>query len=660
MMFFITGISLIAFSALCSLILPSRAKTAASSSLISAGAVFCAIAAVKVLLTAEPLSLTFTVAHPFGAVQLAIDSLSAFFILLISVGSVLSAIYACGYLAPYRKAGRGIGAHLFFYNCLIGSMLLLVTVNHSLFFMLVWEIMSLSSLILILFEREKKDVVSAGVYYATAMHIGAACLLGGFALCAAKIGNYDIPSLDAILSGAGGISRAAYILLITGFAIKAGFLPFHSWLPRAHPAAPSHVSALMSGVMIKMGIYGIIRTLSLSGTPDMLTSSIFIIIAVFTALFGVLSALVSRDMKQLLAYSSIENIGIIGCGIGGAMFGIATGNTASSHLIMTGVFIFIFSHMLAKSALFFSAGTVYLYTHTRDIEKLGGLAHKAPAAALTALCASAAVCALPPFSLFAGELLMVGGFASGMSASAPALSAGMISIIAVFGLVGAMALFTFTKFTAIPFLGQPRTGITINEKVSPFMNTAMITAPLILLACGLFPQALAKLFSSTVETLSGSAAIDAAAEASAVLSSLSRALTVFAGVAVGMLLLRHLLLRKRTVTSQSTWGCGYKASSPRVQYTGHSFVQPFLAITGSLAGLKFKIERPQGIFPKIARFSEKGIDTVDNMILEPSLNMLDRFFERLTRMQTGRIQIAILYGTLFIMAAISWALLRGE
>jgi hydrogenase-4 component B len=660
MMFFITGLSLVAFSAILSLILPSRIKPVVSFAFITVGAVLCSTSAVKVLLTAEPVSFVFTIAHPFGAIPLSIDSLSAFFILLISAGSILSALYSCGYLAPYRKAGRGIGVHLFFYNMLIGSMLLLVAVNHSLFFMLVWEIMSLSSLVLILFERDKKEVISAGIYYATAMHIGAACLIAGFALCAATSGNYNIPSLDVILSGKEGISRAAYILLITGFAIKAGFIPFHSWLPRAHPAAPSHVSALMSGVMIKMGIYGIIRTLSLSGTPEILTAAVFIGIAIFTALFGVLSALVSRDMKQLLAYSSIENIGIIGCGIGGAMLGIANGNTGSSHLIMTGVFIFIFSHMLAKSALFFSAGTVYLYTHTRDIEKLGGLAAKAPFAAVAALCASAAVCALPPFSLFAGELLMVGGFASGMSASAPALSAGMIGIIAVFGLVGAMALFTFTKFTAIPFLGQPRSEITMHEKVSPFMNIAMIAPPVILLACGLFPQALAGLFASAVETLSGSAAIDSAADAALILESLSRALMVFAGSAAGIFLLRYLLLRKRNIASESTWGCGYKGSSPRVQYSGHSFIQPFLAVTGSLAGMKHKLERPQGIFPKIASFSAKGIDTVDNIILKPSLNMLDHLFERLSKMQTGRIQIAILYGTLFIMIAISWALLRSE
>jgi formate hydrogenlyase subunit 3/multisubunit Na+/H+ antiporter MnhD subunit len=660
MTFFIAGLSIIALGALVSLFLPQRLKTVSSFGFISAGAALCSFTAAKTLISGETASASFSIAHPFGTVQLAVDPLSAFFILLIAAGSVLSAMYACGYLAPYVKAGRGIGAHLFFYHSLIGSMFLLVAVNHSLFFMLVWEIMSLSSLVLILFEREKKDVVSAGVYYATAMHIGAACLLGGFTLCAAKTGGYDISAIDTILSGSGGTSRAAYLLLIIGFAVKAGFLPFHSWLPRAHPAAPSHVSALMSGVMIKMGIYGIIRTLSLSGTPDSLSAAVFIAVAIVTAIFGVLSALVSRDMKRLLAYSSIENIGIIGCGIGGAMLSLAEGNTTAAHLVMTGVFIFIFSHMLAKSALFFSAGTVYLHTHTRDMEQLGGLALKAPFAAAGAFLASGAVCALPPFSLFAGELLMIGGFASGMSASSPAHSAGMIAIIAVFGLVGAMALFAFTKFTAIPFLGQQRTEITVHGRVSSFMNIAMMIPPAILLACGLFPQALYGFFSPVIQTVSGSEAIDSAVQTASVLESLSRAVTVFAAAAGSVLLIRFLLLRKRRVVKRQTWGCGYKAANPRVQYTGHSFVQPFLAVTGSLAGLKHRIERPRGFFPKAASFSAKGIDTVDNMILEPSLDFLDRVFKRLTEMQTGRIQIAILYGTLFIMAAISWALLRSE
>ncbi|HEY1406509.1 MAG TPA: proton-conducting transporter membrane subunit, partial [Spirochaetota bacterium] len=551
----------------------------------------------------------------------------------------------------------------FFYHLMVAAMMLVVVMQHVIFFLVVWEVMSLSSTILVLFEREKKDVVDAAIFYTVAMHVGVACLLVGFIILSVKGGGNNLSEIFSVLAAHDKTAKTVLALLCIGFGIKAGFVPLHGWLPRAHPAAPSHVSALMSGVMIKMGLYGILRTIFLYGKADFALSLIFILVSLATAVFGVMNAMTCRDMKKLLAYSSIENMGIIGVGVGFGMLGMAKGFDAVALLGFGGALFHAFNHMLFKSSLFYGAGAVYQQTHTRDMEKLGGLVKVMPVVAFLVLCGTIAISALPPFNGFAGEFVIIRGMLSALASSDSYVAILAIGSVSVLGLVGGMAVITFSKFFAIPFLGSPRsTAIHSAEEPSFIMIVPIVFLVSISFLFGLFPEYVFK----PLQTISGfitSGGNDLAHYSDTIsisLKKISIGSLLFVCATCGILLLRKMLLRNRPVVFEATWGCGYRAGSARVQYTGHSFIQPFVTLAGSLSGVKNIKELPQGLFPRTARFASKGIDAVDQAVMNPLLRMLDKLFSRAFGLQTGRVQIYVLYGFIFLIAVLVYTMVAGQ
>jgi len=335
-----------------------------------------------------------------------IDRLSAFFVLVVNFTALTGLLYARGYLKPYLalKNPLRFSIHYLAYLWLYFSMIMVVMLRDGLSFLIVWEIMALSSFLLVIFDAEERSIMKTGISYLIQMHFGLIFIMIAFLLVNKATGSMSFDALGSYFASHSNI--LLFILFFIGFAIKAGFIPLHTWLPQAHPAAPSHVSGVMSGVMIKMGIYGIMRVL-MSVQYDLFVIGIIILaISLISGILGVMMAIVQHDLKKLLAYHSIENIGIIGIGIGLGVIGMANENTALSLLGFSGALLHVLNHSLFKSLLFYNAGSVYLSTHTRNIEHLGGLMKKMPWTASYFLIGSLSICGLPPFNGFISEYLI--------------------------------------------------------------------------------------------------------------------------------------------------------------------------------------------------------------------------------------------------------------
>jgi formate hydrogenlyase subunit 3/multisubunit Na+/H+ antiporter MnhD subunit len=658
---FLWGIVIIVSGGFLSLLVPDKIGKLISLVSISFGSVLCSIPAIGAIFHGGTYSASIFLSFPFGMVKLVLDPLSAFFIILIGIGGISSSLYASGYC---QSKGRSLAGHLFFFNLIVASMLMVTVVQHTLFFLVVWEMMSLSSVILVLFNRTKNGTGESVLFYTIAMHIGVICLLAGFLVLSISGNSYNFEDLSALLQKHDKTAQLVFILLFAGFGIKVGFVPFHGWIPRIYSVAPGNVAAFMSSTMIKIGIYGILRLLFLYGKPTLSQAVVVIIIALASALFGVLNAMVSRNMRKLLAYSSIENLGIVGVGIGFGMMGLSLNDQVVALLGFAGALFHTINHTLFKGLLFFGAGAVERQTDSLDMEKLGGLAKKMPLLAFLTVCGCCAISALPPFNGFSSEFVIISGMISSLKTTGALLTILVIGAIAVLGLVGGMALIAFTKYFSIPFLGSPRSSVTEHtEEPSLVVMTPIILLTLIALSFGLFPQIVIQPIERIAQFLTGGGSMSPVfvePEINGLLSSVSKGMLLLVGSSVVIIGLRKFLLRGRAVSKGKTWGCGYQTESPRIQYTAHSFVQPFVFLTGKYSGVKKTQELPQGIFPRTARFMVRRIDAIEYTVVNPTLKFIKTIFDRALDLQTSRIQIYILYGFLFLIAALVYTILGGN
>ena len=407
-----------------------------------------------VLVSGQSQSLRLAWPLPLGSANMEIDPLSAVFAAAIALVTMLAAVYGSEYLQTH--AGRkNLGVSWFFFNLLTASMLLVVVARNGVLFLMSWELMSLASFFLVTLEDEKESVRRAGWIYLVAMHLGTAFLLALFLLLGKNAGSLDFERLSAAAAPSGVL----FLLAVIGFGTKAGFIPMHVWLPEAHPAAPSHVSAVMSGVMIKTGIYGLLRMLTLLGPPPAWWGWTLVAIGVVSGVLGVLYALSQHDLKRLLAYHSVENIGIIALGLGVGVLGISYGNPAMAALGFTGGLLHVVNHAVFKSLLFLGAGSVLHATGTGELDRLGGLLKRMPVTGATFLIGAAAISGLPPLNGFVSEFLIYLGAVAGLGGQAGAAPAWpLMSVLVVGGLalIGGLAAACFTKAFGIVFLGEPR------------------------------------------------------------------------------------------------------------------------------------------------------------------------------------------------------------
>src|SRR5258706_653781 len=331
-----------------------------------------------------------------GPIQLTIDSLSAYFMLIINLICLCGIIYANGYLKPYlpKKRAVFISLHLFSFLWLHGAMLLVTSMRDGIAFLLAWELMSLFSFILVIFEAQKESTLKTGINYLLQMHLSFALIMLGFLIAANQTGDLSFEGVSKYFSQKSNIPL--FLVFFAGFGIKAGFIPLHSWLPRAHPAAPSHVSGVMSGIMIKMGIYGIFRITSFVQSDWMTIGIIVLGVGIVSGLLGVIMAIMQHDLKKLLAVHSMENIGIIGIGMGMGILGKASGDNFLMIFGFAGALLHIFNHALFKSLLFFSAGNIFYANHAVNMDRLGGLAKTIPYTSYAFLIGAIAIIGIRP------------------------------------------------------------------------------------------------------------------------------------------------------------------------------------------------------------------------------------------------------------------------
>ncbi|MCX6304023.1 MAG: proton-conducting transporter membrane subunit [Bacteroidetes bacterium] len=594
---------------------------------------------------------TFIAGGFLGTIAFTIDSLSAFFILVTNFTVLTGLLYSNGYLESYRltKTPAQFALHYFSYSWLHLSMLSVLMLRDGTSFLIAWELMAVSSFMLILFEAEKRTTLKTAVNYLIQMHVGLVLLIIGFLLAEVSTGHFGFDGLQ--LYFASHPNLPIFFLFFAGFAVKAGFVPFHTWLPEAHPAAPSHVSGVMSGVMIKMGIFGIVRILTFVQSDAYLIGIIMMIIATLTGLYGIMMSIVQTDLKKLLAYSTIENVGIIGMGLGMGALGMGAHSPVLMILGFGGGLFHVLNHSLFKSLLFYCAGSVYKATHTRNIEQLGGLIHRMPRTAALFLFGSMAICAMPPLNGFISEILIYYGLFAGMQASTVFQTMSMMMSIIALALIGGLALFGFSKAFGLTFLGSSRSEIHVDvNAVSPAMLFPKLLIASVILLIGLAPV----LFLLPLFGMIG-AQFQLNPEPIVLplvhtLSKMSLMGIIFILVVVAMMILRKAVMKPGKVVYGPTWGCGYTAGTSRQQYTATSYASNFAELANPVFAKKIEYRdiHEEDIFPAKRSFTLRPADvfrTVLTKITDYSMLAL----KKIARLQTGNIQHYILYAFVFML-----------
>ena len=593
-----------------------------------------------------------------GPIQLHIDALSAWFILLINFTFLTGGFYGIFYMRAYSNQKKNINLHSIFFILLQASLVSLCAIQNSIAFLVAWEIMALSAFLTIIFEHEKMGTIRAGINFLIQSHVSILFLMLGFIWVASQTGSYNFSAIHSYsMTHSGALSLMLYLFFFIGFAIKAGFVPFHTWLPYAHPAAPAHISGIMSGVLIKIGIFGILRMLLLIDVDYTTVGYIILIVSVISGVYGVMLAILQHNLKKLLAYHSIENIGIIGIGIGLGCIGLGTNNPVLSSLGFAGALLHTLNHSLFKSLLFFTAGNVYQATHTLDIEKLGGLVKKMPQTTILFLIAAIAISGVPPFNGFISEFILYTGLYYWMQNALIGTLIGSAFTIMGLVLIGGLAIMCFTKAFGVVFLGNPRQPFEHEVREVPFLQLLplyFIAAFIIFI--GLFPAIFLDLLVKPVQLFTGVHQLPFTSfqgNGLEVLVSVSHAswyLILLTGLILGI---RKLVLHKRTVAILPTWNCGYTNPTAKIQYTASSFVKTYSQLFGMVFLIFKKEKEVKGIFPTTAYLETRPYDKIEKWVIDYPISFLKLFLGRFRFVQNGKLQFYILYGILFIVLVIS-------
>jgi formate hydrogenlyase subunit 3/multisubunit Na+/H+ antiporter MnhD subunit len=620
--------------------------------------VFAINAAFGVLSGGAPVEASFAFGVPGGSLALALDPLSAFFLVLIAVITPLAAIFGAGYLARHRPGG-GTRSASFFFCLLAASMMLVVAARNGVLFLVAWETMTLTSWVLVVFDHDQEAVRSAGRRYLIASQLGGACLVALFTVLGRSAGSLDFaafareaPRLDPLSLG------VVLALALLGFGTKAGLFPLHVWLPLAHPAAPSHVSAVMSAVMIKMGIYGLVRVPLLVGPAPASFGIAMIVVGAVTAIYGIANAVGQRDFKRALACSSIENMGIVAVGVGLSALAVRLERPAVAVLAASGAILHLAAHMVMKGLLFLGAGAIVSGAHTRDVEKLGGLLRRLPWTGATFVTGAAGLAALPPFAGLIGEwLLLAACFQAAMSFP---VDAAVLVILAGLTLVaaGGLAAASFTRLVGIVFLGEPRTGA---AKHATEGGASMIVPLLVLAAAnlvlGLFPQRAVALLGPVIHQVAGviGAPAGALGEVLGPLECVARAAAGLVLAVAGVLLVRSIFPGLRGAGRRATWGCGYSRPTSRLEYTGSSFSRPLVGIFASVVKPRTDELRADGIFPQQVRSGLSVPDRVEKGVYEPLFAWIARRLGAVRRFQHGQLNKYVLQIVGALVVGLVWA-----
>jgi len=609
-------------------------------------------AALALLFTHTTTVYTLAWSLPFGPCDLAIDPLSAFFLLPIYLVAAAGSLFALGYwpAAEHPATERGL---TFFYGVLPGAMAILIMARNGVFFLMVWEIMAISAYFLLVTDHDRADVRRAGIVYLIATHAGSAALFVFFSCLAIQTGSFLLPEAGS-LSAVPAVAMVTALAAFVGFGAKAGIMPLHIWLPSAHASAPSHVSAMMSGVMLKMGLYGIFRTLTFYHEPPLLWGAVLTVAGITSALLGIAFALAQRDLKRLLACSSIENIGIITTGVGVAVLGIASHNTALAYLGMAGALLHILNHSFFKPLLFLGSGVIIHASGTRDMNLMGGLAKGMPRAALLFLVGTIAICGIPPLNGFISEFLLYLGFFSQLKATTLTY---LVLLAPLLALVGGMALIAFSKLYSAVFLGSPRsTDAAHPHEPGLTMLLPMALFTLLCLLTGLLPNQALQMVNPALKAFLPSTlpALDPAVY-SGMLGTISLLGVLLLLTACMLVLFWRWRISLAPVSSAPTWGCGYLRPTTRMQYTASAFSESAVVVFNGI--IRQRVDRPRltGLFPRPAVCTDQPTETVLERIITPLFRVVDWLFSFLRHAQNGQMHLYMLYIFVTLFILMLWA-----
>jgi len=600
-----------------------------------------------------------------GLINIRIDYLSAWFILLISFTILTGAWYGFHYMKKYKEQTSNLKLHAVAYILVYTALIDICLMQNALVFLAVWEIMAISSFILVIFENYKKETLRAGINFLIQSHIAIVFLTLAFVWIKIETGSFDFADISTFTTLNPRLGIGFFTLFLVGFAIKAGFVPFHTWLPLAHPAAPSHISGIMSGVIVKIGIFGILRMITLIYTNYTILGFSILIISIITGLYGVIMAIMQNNLKKLLAYSTIENIGIIGLGIGLGCIGKGMNDPLLLAAGFGGALLHALNHSLFKSLLFFNAGNVYQATHTLNLDSLGGLIKSIPRTAYLFLIGALAICGFPPFNGFVSEFYIYNGLFTGFQSNQSLFNITMLFAIFALVLIGGLALIAFTRAFGIVFLGNSRQTIPIDETIDK--RTSKFPLYLIVLAIltiGLFPFLISPLllktiglFYNTPQTIS-IAYLHETLGNTLVIGIYSLCFILLTGV---ILFIRNRIANQRTVQNYETWGCGYIAPIPKAQYTSKSFVKSFAFLFDFIVNEHKNFDKipKTKLYPDSRKFSTYYYDFWEKYLIMPPLRWFSFVLNYFKFIQNGKIQSYVIYGLLFILIVVFVSMLSS-
>jgi hydrogenase-4 component B len=644
----------------------ARVVTAAGASV---GSVSGLLAAALVLATGQPIGVSLpTLVAAAGGIVMSLDALGALFLALVSAVGLLAAIYGASYTSAY-EGRRSLGAFGAMFNGFLFGMSLVALAANVFTFLLAWELMAVTSYLLVMTGSDDAETRQAGLWYVAMTHLGLVLLLPMFLLMA--------PSADAtrfadLRTGAAalpsGARNAVFLLALAGFGSKAGVIPLHVWLPRAHPAAPSHVSALMSGVMIKLGIYGFVRiTVDFLGAGPVWWGGLTLLVGSVSALGGVLYALTDNDLKRLLAYSSIENVGVIFLGLGAGLVLQSYGLGGIALAGFGAALLHTVNHACFKALLFFGAGNVLHQTHTRNMEQMGGLVKGMPHTAAFFLIGAAAAAALPPLNGFASEWLVFQALLSGGRIPPPGGAIATPLAVGVLALTSGLAAACFVKAFGISFLAMPRSDAAARAR-EPHWSARGVMAVLAL-GCVLLgltaPRAIDEMY-KVVGTLSVGAAAGPVTDPSrgwlvapGGIAQVSPVLLSFLLLAISVVAAAAVRARGLGLRYADTWGCGRIRQTPRMEYTSSAFAEPLRRIFSELfrptEDLSISAHPGSRYFVHAISYTSDVALRIETILYEPVIRGMRIVAAQVRRLQAGSIHLYLLYLVAALMVALASA-----
>lgn len=573
--------------------------------------------ALPVVLGGAPIAADLVWAHPVGTLHVRLDALGAFFLVWSLPMTLLGSIYAVGCLRPFFDTSRMLGLHYALLNFTSLSFVLIYTADHALVFLLGWEIAAMAAWLLVIWDYTNQKVRFAGFNYLVSTHIGLIFLVAATMILYTHTASWDLDRFGQWMRANGGSERnLVFLLLVVSFGFKSAFFPFHSWLPRAHAAAPAHVSALMSGVIHKAGLYALVRFVLLIGRPDEWMGWFLIVFSALSAVIGALYTVGQRDLKRMLGYSSTENVGIAGIGFGIGCLGLTWGNEALVALGFAGGLLHVLNHAFFKCQLFYAAGAVYQAAHSVNMERLGGLSHLMPWTAFCFLLGGVAISALPPLNGFTSEFVIYSGLFTGEPIDflpKAALAAGG----AVLAFVGAVSALSITRAFGVVFLGTPRdSSVHAPTEVSHWMLVPMGVHALGVVLLGVAPALGLMLVRGPTEIALSSLPAAGTDVLQPIADTLTRIGMISGSLAllIGALIALRGMGARRPTARHRTWGCGYSAANPRMQYTGSSFSSDFSARFRSVMVTVKRRKAPAGYFPSDSYLITHCVDAVERRL----------------------------------------------